>query len=79
MKANKDMILKALDCWVQEVREGRRSGGTVGTIVKISNTLKKITTDTGHVFWRRRDTGCWKANDTWSMRPGHFEKRNPSF
>lgn len=50
-----------------------------GKIVAISATLKKITTDTGVVFWRRRLTGAWVSQRAWSMVAGHVNERNPSF
>lgn len=50
-----------------------------GTIVKISPTLKKITTDTGSSYYRLRNTGTWKLNKTWSLVHGHINERNPSF
>ena len=50
-----------------------------GVIIKISPTLKKITTTAGKVFYRRHRTGCWKMGGTWSMISGHHDKRNPSF
>lgn len=50
-----------------------------GEIVKISKTMKKITTSTGVVFNRKKLTGCWKANETWTMVPGMKNEKNPSF
>ena len=50
-----------------------------GHIKTISKTMKKITTTTGKTFYRRRNTGCWLANGTWSMVEGHIEARNPMF
>jgi len=50
-----------------------------GHIKSISKTMKKITTTTGKTFYRRRNTGCWLANGTWSMVEGHIEQRNPMF
>ena len=32
-----------------------------------------------HVFWRRRKTGSWIMDGTWSLVAGHVDKRNPSF
>ena len=32
-----------------------------------------------HVFWRRRKTGSWVMNGTWSLVAGHVDERNPSF
>jgi hypothetical protein len=50
-----------------------------GHIKSISKTMKKITTTTGKTFYRRKNTGCWLANGTWSMVEGHIEQRNPMF
>lgn len=50
-----------------------------GTIVTISPTLKKIVTSTGVTFYRRRLSGQWIADRTWSMTRGHVSKWNPSF
>jgi hypothetical protein len=50
-----------------------------GHIKSISKTMKKITTTTGKTFYRRKNTGCWLANGTWSMVEGHIEARNPMF
>lgn len=50
-----------------------------GQIVKISPTMKKITTSNGDTFYRLRQTGSWKMNGTWSLVSGHHNKRNPSF
>lgn len=50
-----------------------------GEIVSISKSLKKITTSTGRAFFRRRLTGSWVNAGTWSLVPGHVNKRNPEF
>ena len=50
-----------------------------GYIKTISKTLKKITTTTGETFYRKRNTGCWLRNGTWSMVQGHIEAQNPHF
>jgi hypothetical protein len=50
-----------------------------GTIKSISKSLRLIVTDDGDKFYRVRETGCWRSQNTWSMQPGHVEKRNPSF
>lgn len=50
-----------------------------GSIIKISPTLKKISTTTGDTFYRVRKTGSWKKNGTWSLISGHHNERNPSF
>lgn len=50
-----------------------------GEIVKISATMKRIETSTGAVFSRRKQSGSWVKNGTWSMIQGHVSERNPSF
>ncbi len=52
---------------------------SAGEITSISSTMRKVTTSTGEVFWRRRLTGAWVADGTWAMVSGHAETRNPSF
>lgn len=50
-----------------------------GTIVSVSKTLKKVTTDTGAEFYRRGNTGAWLINGYASMIHGHVSETNPSF
>lgn len=50
-----------------------------GHIVKISPTLKKIETDTGHVFYRRKQTAMWLNRGMWALVRGHIDERNPEF
>lgn len=53
-----------------------------GTIVKVSKTLKKITTSDGTATWefyRCRTTGSWIINGYASMVAGHVSEQNPSF
>lgn len=50
-----------------------------GRIVKISDSLRRIETDTGVIYWRKKQSGRWVASKTWSMVRGHVERRNPSF
>ena len=49
-----------------------------GFIVKISETMKKITTTTGKTFYRKRKTGFW-LDHCWSMVQGHHTDKNPHF
>lgn len=43
-------------------------------------TLRVVKTDTGSVYYRRRNSGNWrKKGGTWSMIEGHHNERNPSF
>jgi hypothetical protein len=53
-----------------------------GHITKISafpHRRIEATDETGKVcvFWRLKETGCWKYNRTWSLVGGHREERNP--
>lgn len=50
-----------------------------GTIAKITHNNRRIETTTGVVFWRRRLSGSWVSDNTWSMAGGHHDERNPSF
>lgn len=50
-----------------------------GIIVKISKSLKCITTDGGEVFYRVRQTGSWRNEGTWFLEEGHHSELNPSF
>ena len=51
-----------------------------GTIVSVSKSFKKITTSTGNVYFRSKNSGCWlKSGGTWSMVAGHVRKQNPEF
>lgn len=50
-----------------------------GEITKISPTMKKITTSTGDTFYRRRESGSWLKNKTWSLVNGHISRMNPHF
>jgi hypothetical protein len=49
-----------------------------GVIVKISKTLKVVTTSTGKRYHRRGLTGSW-VNNGWSLVPGHRYTQNPHF
>jgi hypothetical protein len=50
-----------------------------GKIVKVSASLKRVTTDTGVVFNRVRQSDCWRNAGTWGMVRGHKSERNPHF
>lgn len=50
-----------------------------GTIVSTSKSFRVIKTSTGLTFYRRRLTGAWINNNTWSLIEGHHDERNPSF
>lgn len=47
-----------------------------GEIVKISKTLKRVTTSNGTMYHRVRQTGSWKRKG-WSLIEGHIDRRNP--
>jgi hypothetical protein len=50
-----------------------------GEIVKISRSLKVVTTSTGRKFYRRKESGAWINAGTWTLVHGHVETRNPHF
>lgn len=50
-----------------------------GKIVKISESMRVITTDTGNKYYRRRLTGAWKRHQTWTLVRGHRYEQNPHF
>jgi hypothetical protein len=50
-----------------------------GQIKSISKSLKLVTTTTGRKFYRRRLTGSWINDNTWTLISGYVSKRNPSF
>lgn len=50
-----------------------------GEVVSVSSTYKKITTSTGVSFYRVKNTGSWRADQTWWLVRGHVDERNPSF
>lgn len=50
-----------------------------GFIVKVSPSGKKVTTSTGHVFWRDSKRPARWANGGFSMVKGHHDKQNPHF
>lgn len=50
-----------------------------GHVVAISASLKVITTSSGRKYYRRRATGSWIKDGTWSLISGHHDERNPCF
>lgn len=51
-----------------------------GRVVKVSTSLRRVETDTGSVYYRRKLTGTWiKARGTWVLVRGHINERNRSF
>lgn len=50
-----------------------------GEITKVSKSLTRIETSTGAVFYRRKLSGAWINNGTWSLVPGHVFRTNPCF
>ncbi len=50
-----------------------------GKIATISKSGSVITSDDGKRFYRRKLSGAWKYQQTWTMVPGHISERNPSF
>lgn len=50
-----------------------------GKIMRITESLRKITTSDGSTFWREKKSGKWIMNGTWSLISGTHNYRNPSF
>jgi hypothetical protein len=50
-----------------------------GEIERISDSLRVIRSTTGRTFYRRRASGAWVSDGTWSMVPGHISRMNPEF
>ncbi len=48
-----------------------------GKIASISKSYKVITLDNGKRFYRRRETGSWVYDKTWSLIPGKLHTQNP--
>lgn len=50
-----------------------------GEVVRITKGLR-ITTSTGKVYNRYKNTGCWMmVGGTWQLVHGHISRQNPSF
>jgi len=54
-----------------------------GHVTKVSpaphRRIEVLDGTTKRVFYRRKLSGSWVNAGTWSLIPGHHEKRNPSF
>lgn len=50
-----------------------------GTIVKVSANNRFVFTSTGNKYGRKRLTGRWARNNTWTLIPGHHFEQNPHF
>lgn len=50
-----------------------------GQVTRVSESLRRVETSEGRVFYRVQRTGCWRNNGTWSLVGGHRHERNPSF
>lgn len=48
-----------------------------GKIVKISKSLRRVETDEGKVFYRRKMSGTWLNGGTWALVHGHISEQNP--
>jgi hypothetical protein len=48
-----------------------------GIITKVSKSLRVVETSDGRKFFRRKQTGSWINNGTWSLVQGHHRERNP--
>ncbi len=51
----------------------------VGTIVKISDSFRVITTSEGKWFYRDKLSGRWLSHGTWALIPGTHKELNPHF
>ena len=49
-----------------------------GQIAKISESLRRIETNSGRVFWRRKLSSSW-IDGCWFLVQGHIFEQNPSF
>lgn len=49
-----------------------------GEIVKISTSLRVVTTSNGNRYYRHRLSGSWMRR-AWSLIPGHHYEQNPHF
>lgn len=49
-----------------------------GTIVRVSESFRVVTTDTGIKFYRVHDSASWRNARTWFMSAGWRDERNPS-
>lgn len=50
-----------------------------GTVTRISESKRVITTSSGKRYYRFRLTGTWLHSHMWSLVPGHVDRRNPHF
>jgi hypothetical protein len=50
-----------------------------GIITRVSASLKRVETDTGVVFWRKKKSSLWVNNKCWNMSQGHRNTINPHF
>ena len=50
-----------------------------GQVVRVSKSLKVITTSNGDRYFRVKLSGGWRRNRTWWLTEGHVSKYNPSF
>ena len=72
-------VIEAPEVGVEVSRYFNGDGYPAGKIVKISKSLRRVETDQGVVFFRRKMTGAWVNNGTWSMIVGVNNDRNPHF
>lgn len=55
--------------------------GIIESVSKAAGHRRIVADENGtkHVFWRRRLSGSWVKDGTWSLTGGHINERNPSF
>lgn len=50
-----------------------------GTIIRVSESGRVVTTSTGKTFYRRRLSSSWLHDGMWSLVAGHVSRLNPHF
>jgi hypothetical protein len=50
-----------------------------GTIAAVSDSKRIVTSTEGQKFYRRKESGAWIYQRTWSMVRGHISRTNPEF
>lgn len=50
-----------------------------GEVTAVSQSLRRVSTSTGAVYWRRKLSSSWFAEDSWRLVHGHVTTRNESF
>jgi hypothetical protein len=48
-------------------------------IVRVSKTMKVVTTESGKKYYRKGESAAWVLHGTWSMLKGYHDRLNPHF